>query len=65
MGSMSLATRCNANSSSRFVIATHIISFLNSRITDELLTSSRLQPLRPPVRISGRALHVGKLVVTC
>ena len=27
--------------------------------------SSRLQPLRPPVRISGRALHVGKLVFTC
>ena len=27
--------------------------------------SSCLQPLRPPVRISGRALHVGKLVVTC
>ena len=24
--------------------------------------SSHLQPLRPPVRILGRALHVGKLV---
>ena len=26
---------------------------------------SRLQPLRPSVRILGQALHVGKLVVTC
>ena len=28
-------------------------------------SSSHLQPLRPLVQILGRALHVGKLVVTC
>ena len=40
-------------------------SSLSVRGLGDVVVTQNLQPLRSPVRISARALHVGKLVVTC